>query len=152
MSASNVIPLGDGASVLESAVLLAIALEARGCHLGIDGDALVVNPKALLTDDDRASDSRVERGSETHRRVLRGWTARRMTGIASDAAATPWLTVEDVMARVKCGRRVVYRAVKSGKLRGAELNRRGDLRFRCEWVDAWVESLAPVEVVSHGRS
>ena len=59
----------------------------------------------------------------------------------------PWLTLSDVTARVRCGRKVVYRAVAAGRLRAAVINARGDLRFRPEWVDAWLDGLAPVEII-----
>jgi hypothetical protein len=58
-----------------------------------------------------------------------------------------WLTLSDVIARVRCGRKVIYRAVTAGKLRAATINARGDLRFRPEWVDAWLDGLAPIEII-----
>ena len=58
-----------------------------------------------------------------------------------------WLTLSDVTERVRCGRKVIYRAVAAGRLRAAVINARGDLRFRSEWVDAWLDGLAPVEVI-----
>jgi excisionase family DNA binding protein len=65
---------------------------------------------------------------------------------ASTVVGQVWLTVEGVASHVQCGPKVVYRAVKNGKLRAARIDGRGDLRFKLEWVDAWVESLAPVEL------
>jgi hypothetical protein len=47
--------LRDGGPDIPDAVLLALDLEARHCHLDIDGDILVVGPSELLTDTDRAA-------------------------------------------------------------------------------------------------
>ena len=70
------------------------------------------------------------------------------TGGNNDAgpAEPMWLTLSDVTARVQCGRKIIYRAVAAGKLRAAVINERGDLRFRSEWVDAWLDGLAPAEM------
>jgi integrase len=48
--------------------------------------------------------------------------------------STPWLTIEGACARAQCGKRVIYRAVKAGKLKAARINERGDLRFLPEWI------------------
>ena len=53
---------------------------------------------------------------------------------------SPWLTVDEARARAKCGRRPIYRAVKSGHLQAVCVNGRGELRFRAEWVDEWMMS------------
>lgn len=39
----------------------------------------------------------------------------------------------------------VYRAVRSGKLRAARVNGRGDLRITLEWGRAWLEACATDE-------
>lgn len=57
-------------------------------------------------------------------------------------AAVVWLTVADVTDRVQCGPKVVYRAVKNRKLRAVRIDGRGDLRFRAEWVDSWLDQAA----------
>lgn len=58
-----------------------------------------------------------------------------------------WLTVRNAAQRVQCSDKVIYGAVRSGKLRHAVANARGDLRFKPEWVDAWLEATAePVEI------
>lgn len=60
---------------------------------------------------------------------------------------TRWLTTAEVAERVQVGVKVIYRAVRRGKLRAARIDGRGDWRFKAEWVDAWVESCAtPMEV------
>lgn len=60
--------------------------------------------------------------------------------------STEILTVEDVAKWAKVGRHSVYLAVNSGKLRAARVNGRGALRFTPEWVDAWLNACAGVEV------
>ena len=53
--------------------------------------------------------------------------------------------IEDIAgacAFAKCGPRPIYHAVKTGKLRAAAINARGDLRFRRSWLLAWLDSLA----------
>lgn len=57
-----------------------------------------------------------------------------------------WLTAADVAEQLKLGIKVIYRAVKRGRLRAARIDGRGLYRFRQEWVDAWVEScVTPTE-------
>ena len=70
----------------------------------------------------------------------------------ADTVSVLWLTVADVAGLVQCGPKTVYRAVHRGRLRAARINEKGELRFRPEWVDAWLESVAaPVEIVRNGR-
>jgi|KBSMisStandDraft_5_1062788.scaffolds.fasta_scaffold15276_6 hypothetical protein len=54
MSACDLVVLRGGLTLPLAALRLAWALEARGLHLGVDGDLLRVGPRDLLTDDDRA--------------------------------------------------------------------------------------------------
>ena len=49
-----------------------------------------------------------------------------------------WLTVHDVCQEIGCSRRMVYRAVATGRLQAAAVNERGDFRFLMEWVDEWM--------------
>lgn len=51
-------------------------------------------------------------------------------------------TIDDVSQKAQVGRRTVYRAVRAGKLRGARINGRGELRFLPSWVAAWLELCA----------
>ena len=61
--------------------------------------------------------------------------------------ATPWRTAAQAASRGLCSEKTIYRAVRAGKLRAARLGR--DLRFRDEWIDAWLEtSAAPVLFVA----
>lgn len=65
----------------------------------------------------------------------------------AEVDSDPWLTTADVEARVQVGRKLIYRAIRRGKLRAAQIDGRGDYRFRRSWVDGWVESCAePVRV------
>jgi hypothetical protein len=55
MNASNFVTLRGGLAVPTAAVLLALALEDRGCRLRVDEDgSLVASSRELLTDSDRA--------------------------------------------------------------------------------------------------
>jgi excisionase family DNA binding protein len=59
-----------------------------------------------------------------------------------------WLTVPEAAERARCGPKVIYRAVHSGQLRAAQIGGRRELRFRVEWIDAWIESLSTVVELS----
>ena len=63
-----------------------------------------------------------------------------------------WLTVREAAARARCSVKILYRAVSSGRLRAARLGGRGALRFRAAWIDSWIESCAPQEISTTGRS
>ncbi len=56
--------------------------------------------------------------------------------------ASPWLTVDQAAARAQLGTKAIYRAVRSGRLRAARVGGRRQLRFRSEWIDAWLEATA----------
>ncbi|MBL8141847.1 MAG: helix-turn-helix domain-containing protein [Acidobacteria bacterium] len=53
-----------------------------------------------------------------------------------------WLTVREAAKRARCGVKTVYREVVAGRLRAARVGGRRSLRFRPEWVDAWMEASA----------
>ena len=59
---------------------------------------------------------------------------------------SPWLTVDQGAARALVSRRTIYGACASGQLRHARVGGRRDIRLRAEWIDAWLEASAPVEV------
>jgi excisionase family DNA binding protein len=62
---------------------------------------------------------------------------------------TPWLTAREAAERAKVGTKVIYTEVAGGRLRAARVGGRRDLRFRPEWVDAWLDATAePVEITS----
>lgn len=58
-----------------------------------------------------------------------------------------WLKLAGAAAHADVGRRQIYGAVRSGRLRAARVGGRSELRFRREWIDQWLESQAePVEI------
>jgi len=61
---------------------------------------------------------------------------------------TPWRTVREAAARAQTGTQLIYREVKAGRLRAARVGGRRELRFRDEWIDAWLESTTTVREVS----
>jgi excisionase family DNA binding protein len=59
-----------------------------------------------------------------------------------------WLTVKEVAQHARCGVRVIYDGVASGKLRAARLGGRRELRFLVEWIDAWLLASATPEIIN----
>jgi excisionase family DNA binding protein len=60
--------------------------------------------------------------------------------------STPWRTVAQAAARAQTGERLIYREVQAGRLKCARVGGRRELRFRDEWIDAWLEaSTTPLE-------
>jgi excisionase family DNA binding protein len=58
-----------------------------------------------------------------------------------------WRTVKEAATRWQCGQKTIYREVKAGRLRGARIGGRRELRFLDEWLDeALIASSTPVEV------
>lgn len=53
-----------------------------------------------------------------------------------------WLTVAEGAARARVGRKLVYREVNAGRLRAVRVGGGRSLRFRPEWIDAWLETHA----------
>jgi excisionase family DNA binding protein len=53
--------------------------------------------------------------------------------------SSPWLTIKQGAAWAQCGRRQLYEAVQRGELRAVRVGGRGELRFRTEWIDTWLE-------------
>ena len=47
----------------------------------------------------------------------------------NSAAQSPWLTVSEAAQHANCGRKSIYSAVASGRLRAARLGGRRELRF-----------------------
>jgi hypothetical protein len=60
----------------------------------------------------------------------------------SESGAAPELsdfnTVPGLAKALKCGPRSVYQAIRSGDLRAAPINDRGDLRIAKAWALDWV--------------
>ena len=71
-----------------------------------------------------------------------------MREVLAPAAPSPWLTVEEASSYAKVGKRTVYGEVRRGALRAAKIGGRRELRFRKEWIDAWLESSATPQDVS----
>ena len=61
-------------------------------------------------------------------------------GRVESAPASPWMTVKQGADWAQCGRRQLYEAVQRGELRAVRVGGRGDLHFRREWIDTWLES------------
>ena len=61
--------------------------------------------------------------------------------------ASPWLTVREAAARARCGSKLLYRDVSAGRLKAVRIDGRRSVRFRAEWIDAWLErnAVAPRE-------
>jgi excisionase family DNA binding protein len=79
------------------------------------------------------------------------------------ATDSPWLTITpaiDYLAeertdtgRRKFGRRYIRNQVATGKLRAARVGGRGELLFRKEWLDQWIEDQAtPVVLPARRRA
>lgn len=58
---------------------------------------------------------------------------------------TIWLKTSEAAKRARCAEGTLWRAAQSGRLRVAKIGR--NLRFRPEWIDAWLEaSTTPIEI------
>ena len=58
--------------------------------------------------------------------------------MANERPVSPWLVASEAAARARCGPKVIYRAVRSGALRAAQIGGRRELRFLPEWIDEWI--------------
>jgi excisionase family DNA binding protein len=54
----------------------------------------------------------------------------------------PWLKVADVAERAGVSRDTIYTAVELGEIRHVRVGGRRALRFKADWVDAWLERFA----------
>jgi excisionase family DNA binding protein len=57
---------------------------------------------------------------------------------AVDGVRSPWLTVSEAAARVRCGPKLIYREVRAGRLMAARVGGRRELRLLSEWIDDWL--------------
>jgi excisionase family DNA binding protein len=57
---------------------------------------------------------------------------------------SPWLTVVEAAERLRCSPKTIYRLVKQRRLRAAKIGGKRALRFRVEWLDEYVYSVATV--------
>jgi excisionase family DNA binding protein len=63
------------------------------------------------------------------------------------SAPTTWLTVAEAAKHTQVSARTIYFAVRAGTLRHARVGGRRSLRFRPDWVDAWLTAEnTPTEV------
>jgi excisionase family DNA binding protein len=67
------------------------------------------------------------------------------------AACTPWLTIAQAAEYSHRGKRFLARQVAQGLLRAARVGGRGELLFRREWLDAWLEDLSTPIVMTPAR-
>lgn len=62
-------------------------------------------------------------------------------------SSTPWLTVAECCPIAKCGKQLIYREIKAGRLRAARIGNRRELRIHRDWIDQWLEASAkPIDV------
>jgi excisionase family DNA binding protein len=67
--------------------------------------------------------------------------------------STSWLTVREAAQHARCGSKVIYRAVRAGKLKAAVVGGRRELRFLPEFVDEWLlATLKPVILDTNARA
>lgn len=60
---------------------------------------------------------------------------------ASPSALPPtWLTVREAALRARCSEGTIRREVRGERLRVVKVGGRKSLRFRAEWIDAWLEA------------
>jgi len=60
-----------------------------------------------------------------------------------------WLTLRSAAARAAVSEATIKREVRSGRIRCARVGGRRHLRFRAEWIDAWLDaSVTPSEGAS----
>lgn len=55
-------------------------------------------------------------------------------------AFSPWLTVNEASKYARAGRKFLYAAIDSGRLRAAAVDGRRKILLRREWLDAWIEA------------
>jgi excisionase family DNA binding protein len=65
----------------------------------------------------------------------------------SQSSISPWLTAEEAAAYTKTSKKTLYSEVRRNRLRAARIGGRRELRFRREFLDAWLQaSVEPIEV------
>jgi excisionase family DNA binding protein len=74
---------------------------------------------------------------------------KRMIGseVTSESTATPWLNVRQAAKRAQVGVKLIYREVGARRLRAAKVGGRSALRFRAEWIDAWLDAATTIREV-----
>jgi excisionase family DNA binding protein len=66
----------------------------------------------------------------------------------SNQTLSPWVDVRQAAQHANCGRKGIYTAVASGKLRAARLGGRRELRFLAEWIDEWLVATSTPVIVN----
>ncbi len=61
------------------------------------------------------------------------------TTTAAFGLDSPWWRIREAAQYARCGPKVIYNAVRAGRLRAVRLGGRRELRIRRDWVDAWLE-------------
>lgn len=51
---------------------------------------------------------------------------------------TPWLTPAQAAARAQCGVKLLYAAIRAGRLKAVRLGARQQIRIHELWLDAWM--------------
>ena len=69
------------------------------------------------------------------------------------AVDSPWLNLPEASVYLKGrGKRFIRNEVKAGRLRAARVGGKGELLFRREWLDEFLENQAPVIVAVRRRA
>lgn len=55
-------------------------------------------------------------------------------------SSSPWLDAGQGAAYARVSRKLLYRAVRSGRLKAARVGGKRQVRLRREWLDAFIES------------
>lgn len=72
-----------------------------------------------------------------------------MTNTApADRVAPEWLTVKEAAARAKCSQKLIYCAIKDGRLRASRLGTSRQIRILDTWLDAWMISLSTPTLIN----
>lgn len=62
---------------------------------------------------------------------------------------SPWLTAREAGKRARCSHKLIYAAVRSGKLKAARLtSSRRAVRIHTEWLDAWISAAAESAIIN----
>ena len=68
------------------------------------------------------------------------------------SSVSPWLTAGEAAGRARVGIKVIYAEVRAGRLQGARVGGRRELRFLPEWIDSWLTSTSTPVVIPIRRS
>lgn len=71
-------------------------------------------------------------------------TPETITPEAASGDNSPWLTAREAGKRARCSHKLIYAAVRAGKLKAARLTARREVRIHTEWLDAWITAAAEI--------